>query len=73
MKTIAVEVLLPDVLAHRAIQTARGKGTRISIALARAINEILDREGVKGKRIRRGKINFAIVDDGGSTKTEERA
>lgn len=61
MKTVTVELFLPELKAHHAYQTVRASGSRLDVAIGRAIAEVLKRDGVKRHKLTKGKITFAIV------------
>lgn len=61
MKTYRVQAFFPEVIAHKAHQSAQAKGDRIGLAVDRALSEIVQRDGIRYQRISVIKLTVAIV------------
>jgi hypothetical protein len=63
MKTFSVSVFFPEVKpAHAAWQSASSAATEIGVAVSRALSEIRERPGIKGKRIKEAQITVRELD-----------
>lgn len=51
MKTVRIDALFPDLPAKIAEQSASATATGVVTALARALRELLKRDGIKGRRL----------------------
>lgn len=65
MKSFSVSAYFPEVKpAHQAFQSCVGKGSMMSIAMARAVDEIRARPALKGKRISEVRLTIKEIDGG---------
>ena len=77
MKRFAVTVTFPELGADDELQNTRASGSDARIAINKALKEIFEIDGVKGKTIRRGTIHFVLVaginepDDLGGEQTKK--
>jgi hypothetical protein len=61
MKTFLIEAYFPEAIAHRAHQSCRKEATTLPLAVKRGIEELLKRNGVKGKRIHNARITVTVL------------
>lgn len=62
MKTYVINAFIPEIKAHHAHQSAITEATSIGAAVRRALDEIMKRAEVKGKRITTVKLTIAALD-----------
>jgi len=68
-KKVIVNAKFPNIKpAHKAFQSAQGEGTSYRAAIGRALDTILDRPGIKGKR---GLMPFTLTVEDGSPPDEK--
>lgn len=61
-KTAVIEAFFPEVGSGKANQMARAEGSRPLVAVKRALEEIMKRPGIKGKRISTIKLTISVFD-----------
>ena len=60
-KMTIVEAFIPELSSVRASQSAKAEATSIPVAVKRALEEILSRDGVKHKRISTLRLTISIL------------
>lgn len=60
-KLVLVDAFIPEVVAKNADQSARAEATSIPVALKRAVQDILKREGVRRKRITTLRLRVSVL------------
>jgi hypothetical protein len=68
MKAYKVAAFFPNVVAHKAFQSATVNASSFETAAARGLREIWKRDGIKGRRIQVLRLDIALVRNG-STPT----
>lgn len=63
MKHVHVTAFFPEVSSIAAYQSGRGDGSKVSLAVERAVREIFRRKGISGKRIRNFKLTVAVMEE----------
>lgn len=64
MKTFNVTATFYELPAAHAEQTAKGEGSDLSVAVSRALKEIAQRRHVKGRRIKRFRLDVVEISNG---------
>lgn len=64
MKTIRIIAEFPEVIVRHHLQEARATAGSLPLAIARGLREIMKRDGIKGRRIRRIKVSAVVVEPG---------
>ena len=62
MKSFSVSAFFPEVKAHLAFQSCIAKASDMNVAVSRAVLEIRDRPGIKGKRISEVRLTVKELD-----------
>jgi hypothetical protein len=62
MKKVMVQAFLPQLPAAHAYQESRGSGGSLAVAIKRAVDELLGKEIVKGRRLTSMKLTIAVVE-----------
>ena len=62
MKKVTIQAFLPQLPAAHAYQESRGCGGSLAVAIKRAVDELLEKEIVKGKRLHSMKLVVAVVE-----------
>jgi len=61
-KKVTIQAFMPDLASAHAYQESRGSGGNLAVAVKRAVDELLKKEIVKGKRLRSLKLVVAVVE-----------
>lgn len=62
MKSFSVSAFFPEVKAHLAFQSCIAKANDMNVAVSRAVLEIRERPGIKGKRISEVRLTVKELD-----------
>jgi hypothetical protein len=62
MKKVTIQAFLPQLPAAHAYQESRGSGGSLAVAIKRAVDELMAKEIVKGKRLHSMKLVVAVVE-----------
>ncbi len=62
MKKVTVQAYLPQLAAAHAYQEAQGSGSSLAVAIGRAVDALLSKPVVRGKRLKALKLTVAVVD-----------
>ena len=62
IKEVNVNATFPTAIAKAACQSAIGKGSNISVAVKRALDQIMKRNGIKGTRVKAFKLTVSVLD-----------
>lgn len=62
IKEVSVNATFPTALAKAACQSAIGKGSNIPVAVKRALDHIMKRNGIKGTRVKAFKLTVSILE-----------
>ena len=62
MKKVRIEAFLPQLPAAHAYQDSEGSGSKLSVAISRAVDELLAKPAVKGRRLHTLKLTVAVVE-----------
>jgi hypothetical protein len=64
MKAFSVTAFFPEVKAHLAYQSATKEAAEMETAVARALQEIRKRDGIKGKQVSEVRLTVKVLDRG---------
>jgi hypothetical protein len=62
MKKVTIQAFLPQLPAAHAYQESRGSGGSLAVAIKRAVDELMEKEIVKGRRLQALKLTVAVVE-----------
>lgn len=72
-KTAVIEAFFPEVGSGKANQMARAEASRPVVAIRRALEEVMKRPGIKGKRVSTIKLTVSVFDTPQLREMEENA
>jgi hypothetical protein len=62
LKKVTVQAFLPQLPAAHAYQQSEGSGSSLSVAIGRAVDELLAKPQVKGRRLQAMKLTVAVIE-----------
>lgn len=62
VKKVVIQAFLPELAAGHAYQDVKGSGSALSVAIGRAVDELLKMPYVKGRRLTSLKLTIAVVE-----------
>jgi hypothetical protein len=61
-KKVTIQAFMPDLVSAHAHQDAEGCGSSLAVAIGRAVDELLAKPHVKGRRLQALKLTVAVIE-----------